>query len=491
MGVIQRQSIKQSLVNYLAVAVGAISMIFIYPLDYETYGLARFIIDTATFFAPFIMMGFSGVTVRFFPDFHQEEKGNRGFLFFVLSGVAVGSMLFVLFFLIFKNDVYTYFGSKDPVYNEYLPYVVPLAILMAFFSLLFNYSSNFQRIVVPSVFQNFIKLSLPILILLYLWKRISLGQLFNGVLINYVFAFLGIVWYVYFLGQLKIRPNFALFTKEKWKKIRHFAAFGFFGSVGSVLAFKIDSIMISSLIDLTNNGVFAVAAFIGNAIAIPTAAMMQISGPIVAQSFKKNDLAHIEFLYKSASINLLSVGLILLVCVVVSIQDLFAIMPNSAMLENGLSIVVLVGLSKVIDMGTSINNQIINYSKYYRFGFYAILLMAVFNVITNFLLIPKFQIVGVAMATLASLALYNLTKLIFIWWRFKMQPFSIKTIWLLLIAGLSLGLGLLIPTTGYHVLDIIIRSIIIISFYTGIIYYFEISKEANQFIRSILTKIRP
>ncbi|MEM8909692.1 MAG: oligosaccharide flippase family protein, partial [Bacteroidota bacterium] len=433
MGIIQRQSIKQSLVNYLAVAVAAVSVILIYPQDYETYGIARFVIDTATFFAPFIMIGFAGVTVRFFPDFRHSERDRQGFLFFVLSGVLVGSLLFVGGFFLFRENLYAIYADKGTVYQQFLPYVVPIAILMAFFSLLFNYSSNFRRIVVPSIFQNFIKLSLPVLILLYVWKYLELEQVIHGILLNYILALLGVIGYIYYLGQLQLRPDFRFLSREKWRKIRHFALFGLFGSIGSVLAFKIDSIMIASLVDFRNNGVFAVAAFIGNAIAIPTNAIMQITGPIVAESFKKQDLAHIEQLYKSASINLLAVGWLLLVCIAASIHDLFALMPNDDILQGGVAVVLLVGLSKIVDMATSINNQIINYSQYYRFGFYAILLMALFNVLTNLLLIPQLQIVGAALATLISLSLYNLTKLIFIWWRFRMQPFSWKSLQVLLI----------------------------------------------------------
>ena len=77
MGVIKRQGIKQSLVNYFAVVVGAVSVIFIYPLDRETYGLARFVIDGGMFIAPFMMLGFSSVTIRFFPFFKDEKKGTQ------------------------------------------------------------------------------------------------------------------------------------------------------------------------------------------------------------------------------------------------------------------------------------------------------------------------------------------------------------------------------------------------------------------------------
>ena len=54
MGIIKRQSIKNSIVNYVGVFIGAISVIFIYPLiDKEDLGSIQFTLNTAILFAPF------------------------------------------------------------------------------------------------------------------------------------------------------------------------------------------------------------------------------------------------------------------------------------------------------------------------------------------------------------------------------------------------------------------------------------------------------
>lgn len=66
MGIIQRQGIKYSIVNYFGVLLGAISTIFIYPLDKEVYGLFRFIVDSANFFTPFILIGSQPLVLDFF-----------------------------------------------------------------------------------------------------------------------------------------------------------------------------------------------------------------------------------------------------------------------------------------------------------------------------------------------------------------------------------------------------------------------------------------
>ena len=490
MGVIQRQSVKQSIINYLAVGIGAISTIFIYPLDKEAYGLARFIIDTSLMIAPFILMGFSAVTIRFFPQFKDEEKGHRGFLFFLLLTVSVGGIIYTLLAFLFKEQVYDIYAEDPPIYQQFLPYLVPLAILIAFQQLFFNYSSNFQRIAIPAVFQNLIKVSLPLLILLFIWQTIPIEQVVNGILVNYILALSGLVFYVYWLGQLQLKPDFSLLKKDKLKDIRVFAVFSLFGSIGSVLAFHIDSFMVTTLLDFQNNGAFNISVFIANVIAIPTAAVAQISGPIITDSLQKNDMGHVKKLYQGTSINLLIVGLLLFIGIMASVDDLFSLMPKSEELKGGVMIVFLIGLAKIIDMGTSINNQIIGYSKYYRFGFYAILLLAVFNVAANLILIPKYQIVGAAAATLMSLTLYNLVKMIFIQWRFKMQPFSWKTLWALLIAGVVYLIGIIIPSTGMAWLDILLKSLVIGVAYIGAVLYFNISPEFKDFLYGMLAKFK-
>ncbi len=489
MGVIKRQGIKQSLVNYLAVIVGAISTLFIYPLDTETVGLARFLIDGALFLGPFLMLGFNGVGIRFFPYFKDEANGHRGFLSLLLSGVLLGCLIFVALVMIFRESILDFYADKPPVYLKYLPYFIPLAILMAFIQLLTSWSANFKRIVVPSVFQNLIKLTLPTLVLLFYWQQIALSQVVQGILLNFVLVFLGLVVYIYYLGQLKLKPLVKQWDRKVLRDAGKYAVFGLFVGIGHVLALRIDSIMIATYIDLSSNGVYTIAAFIGNAIAIPTNAVNQITAPIVAEAFRDKDHLKIKQLYQQSSINLLVVGLLIFVGVVVSVDDLFALMPKSAGLQAGILVVVFIGFSKVVDMGTSINNQIINYSPYYRFGFYAILLMAVFNVGFNYLLIQRMGIIGVALATMCSLALYNLIKLLFIWYRLNMQPFTRSTLYTLGVACLSFMLAFWLPDTGYALLNIVLRSIVVLVSYVGLVLYFRLAPDVSEVVQQLWVRI--
>ncbi|MEL6865830.1 MAG: oligosaccharide flippase family protein [Bacteroidota bacterium] len=490
MGVIKRQGIKQSIVNYIGVGIGAISTLFIYPLDTETYGLARFLIDTATFLVPFLLLGFSAVSIRFFPDFKAEGEGHHGFLSFLLLGAAAGCGLFLLLTLGFRPQIEQLYADQPPLFQEYLYYLVPIAILLAFVQLFYNYCTNFKRIVVPSIFQNFIKLALPTLILLHVWEYIARVQVAWGIVLNFAVVVMGLLVYIYYLKELKLRPDWGFLTAERIRQIRQYAAFGLFSSIGSVLAFRIDSYMVSTMLDFENNGVYGIAAFIGNAIAIPTNAINQIASPIIAQSFKEKDHQHIGFLYRQSSINLLLVGLFLFVGIALNVHDLFDLMPSrDESLKAGIYVVIVLGLARIIDMATSVNNPIINYSPYYRFGFYAILFLAGFNIICNLIFIPRFAILGAALATLASLSLYNALKLGFIWYRFGIQPFSRATLQLLAIAGFTFLVAYLLPLDFHPLINIAIRSTVLSLIYIPTVLYFNISPEASDLWRQLLKNL--
>ncbi len=505
MGIIKRQAIKQSIVNYLGVAIGAISVTFIYPLATETVGLARFLIDTGTLIAPFLLLGFGGVTIKFFPEFKTENGENNGMFSFVLSVPAIATLIFVLLVVSFRVPIQEYLqeSGREESFQTFWMYFVPIAICLAFFQLLYNYSTNYGRIAVPAIFQNFIKIVLPTVVLLWYFEIISLSFLVWAVVINFLTMLAAIVIYLRRLGHLNFTRKWSFLTADRRKRIGNYAIFGLFGGIGSVLAFRIDSFMISTLIDLESNGIFTIAAFIGNAIAIPTNAVNQISSPIITKAIKESDFVEVSKIYKGASVNLLVVGLLLYALVACSVENLFHLMPfeeakssDPAFIRQGVIIVLLVGLARIIDMATSVNNPIINFSPYYRFGLYAILILGIFNIFTNLFFIKTLSlgIIGVALATLVALSLYNLVKLIFIYWKFGIHPFSSATTKLLAIAGFATIGAYFIPSTGpstwHTILDIAIKSSVVMAIYLPLVLLSKVSPDVNELIREFIQRFK-
>ena len=489
MGVIKRQGIKQSIVNYAGVFLAAFSTIFIYVLDQELYGAARFVIDTAFLLSPFILLGATSVAIRYFPIFKNEENGHNGLLSILGIQFLIGGIIVIAVLFLFRERIFDLYADKSEIFTSQFFKIAILALIIALFNMLYSYTSNFKRIVVPSIFLNLIKVSLPILVLLCYYEYVPFSFLINGVLGTYILALLGILIYLSHLGQLKFNFKFDIVDKPLMKGMSSFAMFSLLSGMGSMLAFKIDSLMVSTLIDFENNGVYTIALFIGNAIAIPTTAILQIASPIVADAIKNKDIPQVDSLYGKSSLNLLIFGVLLFVLVMAGILDLFHLMPTDNFdIHSGYYIVMAIGLAKLVDMATSINSQIINYSKYYKFNVVAILLMAVINIILNLVLIPKYQVIGAAMATFLSLTIYNLIKLVFIYTKFKIQPFSVQTLWVLGIGLLSFGIAYFIPDTGQPFLNLVLKSMVIAAIYLTLTLRLKVSEDINEMWQQIIQK---
>ncbi|MFN7116092.1 MAG: polysaccharide biosynthesis C-terminal domain-containing protein [Saprospiraceae bacterium] len=148
------------------------------------------------------------------------------------------------------------------------------------------------------------------------------------------------------------------------------------------------------------------------------------------------------------------------------------------------NIVFILGISSLLDMVTSINTHIIAYSRHFRFAFYVIIVLAGLNIIFNYLLIKTFGlgITGAALATMLSVFIFNLAKFFFIYWKFGLQPFTLRTLWVVLIGAGVFALASLLPSLGIALIDILYKSFIITILYITPILYFKLSTDLNDFL---------
>ena len=491
MGVIKRQSIKQSIANYVGVIIGAISTLFIFPLAMDQNGLIRFLVAAATLALPIASLGANGVIIRFFPEFQNKEKRHNGFLPFMIFIVLVGFSLFLLLAYIFRERIYAYYNDKPAEYLDYLPYAIPLVLLLALINVFKHYTSNFQRVVVPYIVNDlFLKIAFPTLILLFLGGFLGLDGLVWGLILTYALILVMLMIYLSTLGELNFRPQTGFLSRVLMKRMGTYAIYGILGSLGGILAFQIDVFMVANLLTLYAASVYSISLFIANTIDVPLRAIFNITSPIVSKAWKENNLTEINDLYKRSSINLFLFGSFLFLVIWLNLDDLYAFLPEGNKLIDGKYVILFLGLAKLIDQLTSINGSIINYSRYYRFNFFAVMVLSILNIALNIVLIPRFQVVGAALATMTSLILFNILKVSYIYFKMGLQPFSIKTIWVVLMALACYGLVGFLPLTQYYLLNMIIRSILIAAFFGTLTLYLNLSPDISNLVREGWQKIR-
>ncbi|MDX1940700.1 MAG: hypothetical protein SFU99_09125, partial [Saprospiraceae bacterium] len=181
MGIIQRQGIKDSIVTYIGVGLGAVNALFIYPycLRNGELGLFQFLLSWAMIITPFVSLGSSNLVVRYFPTFRNDEKQHHGFLFLMLILTIIGFLLFTLLAPLAKDILPNLLvkEGEQSYYSNFTFYIVPLTLFIALNTLFINYIKNFLRIVIPTFLDIvFVKIGTGLISIFLFWGLINLVE---------------------------------------------------------------------------------------------------------------------------------------------------------------------------------------------------------------------------------------------------------------------------------------------------------------------------
>ncbi len=489
MGIIIRQVTKRSIITYTGVAIGAISTLFIYPLNKEAYGLAQFILSMAALLVPFAGLGVNTLVVRYFPLFRNPESRHHGFLGFLLVYALSALCLFWGGVALFQKPFLQLLEALNfdvQLFRDNFLFIGLILCFLVFSNIFEAHASNFNRVAIPSIFSNLLqKIALPVLFLLFLANYINLFSFRMALTGISFFGLIGMVWYVGALGQLHLRLEPAHLTPSLFRQMGNFALFGILSSLAGTLPFRIDSIMVASMIDVGSNGIYSISNFIVNVIEIPYLGIVAIASPIIAGAFQRQAQEEIQDLYRKGALNLLIAGMLAFLLVWISVDDLLRLTPRYDELVAGTGVVLVLGLTKAMTMSLGLSNYIIDLSRYYRFNFFNLLATAVLNIALNYYLIPKFGILGAAYATGIALLLMNFTGVFFTAFWLKMHPFTWKTLSVLGLAVAVYFSSYLFPKTPWPLVNIALKSAIVVVEFVLPLLFFRISPDLNRVFEQV------
>lgn len=480
MGIIKKQSILNSIITYVGIALGFVSTIYLYPniLSTDQYGLTRVVLSVSFIFTQFAHLGMQNIAIRFFPYFENHHNKHNGFLFLSLIVPLVGFTAFLLVIIFFRDLFLTKYNSSS-LFANYYWFLIPLVFGQLYFEVLNSYVRARLHSVPGSIISEILlRLIIIIMLVVFLLNWISFYGFMVGFVITYILQPILLLLFLLFKGELFLRPNFAYLKTSLIKRMANYGLYSVLGGMTTIIVNNIDILMLGSLAGLTETGIYAIAFYIGSVIAVPQRAIGKIAPSLIAKHLKENNHHEIERIYKSSSINQMIPGILFFIGVAANLHNLIEILPPAY--STASTVIIIIGLSKLIDMLAGVNGSIILNSKYYRFNLHSMIFLIVFSIALNYWLIPLFGITGAAVATATSLFIYNLIKGIYVWKKFKMQPFSHKILIIIALSAIILWGSLQIGRIGNLYLDIFIRSLAIAIIYSAGVLAFNVSDEVNK-----------
>ena len=484
MGIVVNQSIKNTIITYIGFAIGAANTLFMYPhfLGAKFYGLTGYLLSAANVIFPLMAFGVHNTLVKFFSHYKTEKEKSQ-FLSFVLFLPLLAIIPIFLIQFFFYDTIASFLSKENSIVYDYVWQIPVIGLCMGYFEIFYAW----VKVHLQSVFGGFIKeIVLRVLISIFLFgvyfDFLTINQFILATVIAYLLSMLTMLFYANKVQKI----TFDLVIPHNAKAIFTYSAFIILsGSVANMLL-DIDKTMINQYIKIENIAYYSVAVFMAIVVSVPSRAMHQITYPITAKLMTQNKHDELNDLYKKTSITLQIVGGLVFVGILVNLNQIYYFLEPSY--RDGIFVVFVIGLSKYFDLILGNNNAIIFNSKYYKAVLFLGLLLAFFAITLNMFLIPEYGINGAAMATLISITLYSVAKLLFVVFKMKLYPFTNKTIYALAIA-LGCFFAFYYWDFPFHpFISIPIKSVLVTLFYVGLIYKVNLSFEINQVIEKTWKK---
>jgi O-antigen/teichoic acid export membrane protein len=491
MGVVIRQSFFTSLISYAGVVLGYINLLYLYPkfLDLGQIGLLRTILDFAMLMAFFAQVGLSQSVIRFYPHFVKDEKNSPGFTNLVLLLGVAGYLIFLILFFIFEDKIISFFGENAELLTPYLHLALALTLIISLINLMESVARTQLKLAVPRFLNEVgIRFLQGVLVTLYFVKIISFHQLLLFSVAIFLITLLALVFYLARTGQFKIQATLVRIPAAKFMQFINYSLFSLVSSGAFILVSKLDSLMVTALIGFEANAIYTTAFYMATVIEIPRRALSQANSTLMARAFEQQALPEVSALYTKTSINQFIIGALLLIGVWANLHNIYQLMPNGELYQTGFTVVLIIGAAKLLDMTFGPNSELLVMSQFYWLNTLAIMTMAIIGVTLNYLLIPVYGIEGAAYGSGIAILLFNLIKLVFIYIKFKLQPFTGKTLVVLAIGLATVILAHFLPVLNHPILDMAYRSFLITLLFAALILLTKSSAEINQLVKTALTK---
>lgn len=499
MSAIRRQSIISSIVIYLGFAVGMLNVYFFTKDGLFTpaqYGLTKIFMDISVMIGALAGFSMPSFIFKFHPYYfyHLPPQKNDMVTWALLLSI-IGFILVATGGWVFKDLVIRKFGANSPELVTYYNWVFPMGFGVVLFATLEAYGWAVHK----SVFTNFLKEILwrVIVLFLILLFIIHIISGFDGFIKLYALAFpiiaFVLLFYLVFTNRIHFTLKTSKVTRRHFKKILAFCVFSYSGSIVFTLSQIFDSLVIAAVLEdgLSKAGIFGLAQIMTSIIQAPQRGIVAASIAHLARAWKDKDIPTIQRIYERSSINLLLFAVGIFALIVLNYKDAITTFGLRADYLAGFTAFIFLGLTKVVDLGTGVNPQIIATSNYWRFDLFSGILLVIIMLPLTYILTKQYDILGPAIASLISISIYNLIRIAFLWYKYKLQPFTLASLYTILIAVFCFVVSYFAFINMEGMMALILRSALFMGLYGIIVIYFKLSPDIEPVwntIRKRLTK---
>lgn len=496
MGIVFRQSVKTTIVNFAGAALGALLVLMCtYVLSKPEYGFTKNITLEGALIQFIVLLGTSSLASTFTQRYAANDARKKVLL--TICGVVpiLATILFTIPYLALRPNIVGLYQPADRAFiDKYYSWVPVMVFFWSLMAFLDQYLISQLKVAASSFMREvLLRLCNLLVIALYYFKLISFAGVVAGTVLIYVAPVVAMLLIAIRTPGFGFSMRWNAFTRAEYREMAHYSWYHLMFGASLNLIGYFDSLMLAPL-DKAGMGslaVYSVAIYAITLIVFPYRAMISATYPVLNKAYIDRDEAKLKDLFHRSGINILIVAIAMFLLIACNLETVVKIFPPGY--EAIPELVMILMLGRMIDMSTGLNSELISISKYYRFNFHISLMLVGVAFALNWFLIPRYGFYGAAWSATIALAIFNIAKMIFLRQKMHLLPFTNKSWRVLFAGGISFLAVYFIPHTYQRAganffglfLDAGWRSILLVVIYTSLLIILKPSIDLNEYLKTV------
>lgn len=412
----------------------------------------------------------------------KNEQRIKGIITSALKISGILSFVFLFFFLIISKFIANNILNNPSleIIIKILSFSIPFYVISALYhGIIKAYKKIEYSILIKNIFENLIKVLITYILII-------LGYGIIGAAIGYTLSivFSLLLAFVFVETKLIHIVNSKISSITDTKRLLYFSLPLMFHIIIEQIMGWTDTIMIGFFRNISEVGIYNAALPIAHIMTIGSTGMMALFIPIMTDLYAKREKQEFAIIYSNATRWIYYICSYIFIIFIIYGKEILKILFGNDYITGYSSFIILAGGYFVYAIfGAS--GGILKVIERTKFIMYNTLISTILNVILNYFLIPKYGMVGGAIASTISIIIWSTLNLIKTYTHTKIIPFNQNFIKLIIISIICFGINYFFK---FNLTNEIIK--VGLGFITIFIIYFSLIIISKSFDKEDITMIK-
>lgn len=449
-----------------------------------SYGKFTYIFSYISFLPVLITLGLDQALVFYIPKLinNNSDKELNSMITFAICIPLIFSMMSISILMIYSK-VISKFLLKNIEYDIYIKLLIPIVILIVLSNIINGVFRGLGNIKYNVVSDNFISPILKVVIILAL---VLMRYKSNSIIIAYYIAtFFSTLYLGIKLLRIKIIGKINIKYSENYKKLLKFSfPLLITGMLGYIVQ-RTDVIMIGYFLRSDKVGIYNIASQIGSISSFILIAFSSIFASTISSLYHSGSMEKLSQIYKIITKWIVTINLIAFAIILIFSKDIMHLFGKDFIY--GSTALILISIGQVVNAATGLVGLMNTMTGHPQYEIYIAIVVMVISLLTNYFLIPIYGINGAAVASLLSVAVSNILRLVFLYRDSKLHPYNLE--YIKTIASFFISLIIVYLLKNILIVNWLIRLFILSFVYVILFLFITIKMGLSDYDKLILSKV--